>query len=44
MEEITSTKNPYIKELRSLKERKNRRALGKFIAEGEKCEIGRAHV
>lgn len=43
MEEITSTKNPYIKELRSLKERKNRRALGKFIAEGEKCALEALH-
>ena len=43
MEEITSTKNPYIKELRSLKERKNRRALGKFIAEGEKCAMEALH-
>ena len=43
MEAIPSTKNPYIKELRSLKERKNRRALGKFIAEGEKCALEALH-
>lgn len=34
---ITSTKNEYIKEIKSLKNKKNRTELGKFIAEGEKC-------
>jgi len=39
MERITSTKNPYIQELRSLKQKKHRQALGKFIAEGGKCAL-----
>ncbi len=37
MEEISSTQNAYIKTLRSLKQKKYRKALGKFLAEGEKC-------
>ena len=37
MEKINSTKNSYISELRSLKQRKYRFELGKFLAEGEKC-------
>ncbi len=39
MEWITSTKNPYIKELKSLKDKKYREELEKFIAEGEKCAL-----
>ena len=37
MEVITSTKNEYIKAVRSLKQAKYRKELGKFLAEGEKC-------
>ncbi len=33
---ITSTTNPYIKELKTLSDKKGRRS-GRFIAEGEKC-------
>ena len=37
MQVITSTKNEYIKTLRSLKQPKYRRQLGLFLAEGGKC-------
>ena len=39
MERITSTQNSYIKQVRSLKQKKFRDALGKFMAEGEKCAL-----
>ena len=35
MESITSAKNPIIKELRSLRDRKGREAAGRFLVEGE---------
>ncbi len=34
---ITSTKNEYVKQLRSLKQPKYRKIYGKFLAEGDKC-------
>lgn len=37
MERIMSTKNEYVKELRSLRLAKYRRECGKFLAEGRKC-------
>ena len=37
MEQITSTKNEYIKLLRSLKQKKGREETGLFLAEGDKC-------
>lgn len=37
MERIMSTKNEYVKELRSLRLAKYRREYGKFLAEGRKC-------
>lgn len=37
MERITSTKNEYIKLLRSLKQKKGREETGLFLAEGDKC-------
>lgn len=43
MELITSTKNEYIKAVRSLKQAKYRRELGKFLAEGEKCAAEALH-
>ena len=37
MEQITSTKNEYIKMLRSLKQKKGREETGLFLAESDKC-------
>lgn len=37
MEQITSTKNEYIKLLRSLKQKKSREETGLFLAESDKC-------
>lgn len=37
MEQITSTKNEYIKLLRSLKQKKGREETGLFLAESDKC-------
>ena len=37
MEQITSTKNEYVKLLRSLKQKKGREETGLFLAEGDKC-------
>ena len=37
MEQITSTKNEYIKLLRSLKQKKGRAETGLFLAESDKC-------
>lgn len=47
MEQITSTKNEYIKLLRSLKQKKGREETGLFLAEGDKCAaeaLGNAKV
>ena len=37
MDQITSTKNEYIKLLRSLKQKKGRQETGLFLAESDKC-------
>jgi len=37
VEQITSTKNEYVKLLRSLKQKKGREETGLFLAEGDKC-------
>lgn len=43
MREITSAANPYIKELKSLKEKKYRERLGKYLIEGEKTVLEALH-